>query len=274
MRLSQASQENPWTVPGVNGAATVPTHIRVSAGRTSPSRSGNKMLPQQEFDRLQSQLVQNHNSLDSLPIIGASSAASQTVVASIARVKFAQDAAVLAYLVAHWIDPTDSSIKMKELGPYKAVGTRQEFNLVDEGLPDGATVRFSSYVVGVGEYENDLWFKIDGPFIAHDDFQVGAISHVKYVQNAAVSAYLLVRWIDPSDGITRSKDLGPWKAIATRENLSWRTKKSRRDHRDIVFKVDNSASQGAMFTQTGTAFQGFFTFEGLSLTSSVEDTKN
>ncbi|KAJ7034114.1 hypothetical protein C8F04DRAFT_1103126 [Mycena alexandri] len=317
MRLSQASQENPWTVPGVNGAATVPTHIRVS-DIAEQIRQQNVTI-QQEFDRLQSQLVQNHNSvldrLDSLPIIGASSAASQTVVASIARVKFAQDAAVLAYLVAHWIDPTDSSIKMKELGPYKAVGTRQEFNLVDEGLPDGATVRFSSYVVGVGEYENDLWFKIDGseshgaifrqtgtafkgwfqytgiyrPFIAHDDFQVGAISHVKYVQNAAVSAYLLVRWIDPSDGITRSKDLGPWKAIATREEFILADEEIPEGSSvqfasyvagvgeytsDIVFKVDNSASQGAMFTQTGTAFQGFFTFEGLSLTSSVEDTKN
>jgi hypothetical protein len=65
---------------------------------------------------------------------------SQQVVASIARVKCAQDAAVLGYLVTRWIDLTESSIKMKELGPYKVVGTRQEFNLVDEGLPDGATV--------------------------------------------------------------------------------------------------------------------------------------
>jgi hypothetical protein len=42
---------------------------------------------------------------------------------------------------------------------------------------------------------------------------------VKYIQNAAVSAYLITRWIDPRDGITRSKDLGPWKAIATQEEF-------------------------------------------------------
>ncbi|KAJ7895145.1 hypothetical protein B0H14DRAFT_659446 [Mycena olivaceomarginata] len=220
MRIPQESQENP---PAVNGAATVPTHVRVSdIAEQIRQQSG---TIQQEFDRLQNQLVQNHNAmlarcdtvgeichtflrysefvcrLDSLPIIGANSAASQQVVASIARVKYAQDAAVLGYLVARWTDPTDGSIKMKELGPYKAVGTRQEFNLVDEGLPDGATVRFSSYVAGVGEYENELWFKISGseshgatfrqtgtafkgwfqytglycPFIAHDDFQVGVM---------------------------------------------------------------------------------------------------
>ncbi|KAJ7839221.1 hypothetical protein B0H14DRAFT_1075136 [Mycena olivaceomarginata] len=161
MRIPQESQENP---PAVNGAATVPTHVRVSdIAEQIRQQSG---TIQQEFDRLQNQLVQNHNAMlarfDSLPIIGANSAASQQVVASIARVKYAQDAAVLGYLVARWIDLTDGSIKMKELGPYKAVGTRQEFNLVDEGLPDGATVRFSSYVAGVGEYENELWFKISG----------------------------------------------------------------------------------------------------------------
>jgi len=262
---------------------------------------------QQQLNRLENRMAQNHNEilarLDSLPVTSANSAASHKVVAPISRVKFAQDASVLAYLVAHWID-TDGSIKMKEIGPYKAVGTRQEFNLVDEGLPEGASVKFSSYVAGVGEYENEFWFRIDSSestgaafrqtgtafkgwfqytglyrfFTAHENLQVGAISHVKYIQNAAVSAYLLIRWTHPNDGIPRSKDLGPWKAIATREEFKL-VEEGIPDGSsvqfasyvagvgeytsDLVFKVDSSAFQGATFTQTGTAFKGFFTFEDL-----------
>ncbi|KAJ7651879.1 hypothetical protein B0H17DRAFT_1101893 [Mycena rosella] len=290
-RIPQESQENPWTVPVVTGTATVPSHI---SDITEQIGQQNATM-QREFNRL-------HARLDSLPITGANFPASQQVVTSIARVKYAQDAAVLAYLVAHWIDPNDGSIKLKELGPYKAVGMRQEFNLVDEGLPDGALVRLSSYVAGVGEYENNLWFRINGsesrgaifrqtgtafrgwfqytglyhPFIDHENFQVGAIAHVKYIQNAAVSAYLLARWIDPSDGSSHSKDLGPWKAIATQEEFNLVDEGIPEGSSvrfasnvagvgeytsDFVFKADSSASQGATFTQTGTAFKGFFTFE-------------
>ncbi|KAF7354310.1 hypothetical protein MVEN_01119400 [Mycena venus] len=294
-RIPQESEQKSWTIPVVPGTPTAPTHI---SDITEQIRQQNATM-QQEFNRI-------HARLDSLPMIRPNLAASQQVVASIARVKYAQDAAVLAYLVARWIDPNDhgGSIKMKELGPYKAVGTRQEFNLVDEGLPDGALVRLSSYVAGVGEYENGLWFKIDTskscgaifrqtgtafkgwfqytglyrPFIAHDNLQVHAIARVKYIQNAAVSAYLLTRWTHPSDGRIHSKDLGPWKAIGTQEEFNLVDEGIPEGSSvqfasnvagvgeytsDLVFKVDYSASQGATFTQTGTAFKGFFTFEDL-----------
>ncbi|KAF8191086.1 hypothetical protein K438DRAFT_1831198 [Mycena galopus ATCC 62051] len=230
-RITQESQESPVDIE----------HLREQ-----------NATMERQLNRLENRMVQNHNDilarLDSLPIISASSAASPQVVASISLVKYVQDAAVLANLVARWIDPTDGSMKMKEIGPYKAVGTRQEFNLMNEGLPNGASVRLSSYVVGVGEYEDALWFRIDSsesngaifrqtgtafkgwfqytglyrPFIAHDNVQaeVGAISRVKYIQNAAVSAYLLIRWIHPTEGIIRRRDLGPWKAIATQEEFN------------------------------------------------------
>ncbi|KAJ7757807.1 hypothetical protein DFH07DRAFT_819358 [Mycena maculata] len=289
-RIPQESQdsENPWNVPGITGISDI----------TEQTRQQNATM-QREFNRI-------HARLDSLQIIGANFPTSQQAVTSISRVKYAQDAAVLAYLVAHWIDPNDGSIKLKELGPYKAVGMRQEFNLVDEGVPDGALVRLSSYVAGIGEYENDLWFTINSsesrgaifrqtgtafkgwfqytglyhPFIAHDTLQAGAIAHVKYIQNAAVSAYLLARWIDPSDGSSHNKDLGPWKAIATQEEFNLVDEGIPEGSSvrfasnvagvgeytsDLVFKVDSSASQGATFTQTGTAFKGFFTFEDFHL---------
>jgi hypothetical protein len=44
---------------------------------------------------------------------------------------------------------------------------------------------------------------------------------VKYIQNAAVSAYLLTRWVDSSNSIIHSKDLDPWKAIATQEEFNF-----------------------------------------------------
>ncbi|KAJ6505493.1 hypothetical protein C8R45DRAFT_549939 [Mycena sanguinolenta] len=132
---------------------------------------------------------------------------------------------------------------MKELGPYMSVGTQQEFNLVDEGLPDGALVRLSSYVAWVGEYENSLlfrinssescgaifrqtgtafkgWFQYTGLYYRPLIAQVHAVARVKYIQNAAVSAYLLARWTDPSDSGTHSKDLGPWKTIGTQEEFN------------------------------------------------------
>lgn len=120
----------------------------------------------EEVNRLQNQLVENHSAmlarcgavierrltflrllcskivcrLDSLPISGTNSAASRQHVTSIARVQYVQHAAVLGYLVVRWIDPNDGSTKGLELGPYKAVSTQQEFNLVEEGIPEGASV--------------------------------------------------------------------------------------------------------------------------------------
>ncbi|KAJ6579220.1 hypothetical protein DFH09DRAFT_1147819 [Mycena vulgaris] len=320
-RIPQEPQENPWTVPVVAGPAAVPTHI---SDITEQIRQQNATI-QQEFTRLQNQLVENHSAvlarLDSLPINGANSAASRQGdrrYTSITRVKYVQDMAMLAYLVVRWIDPNDGSTKGKGLGPYKAVGTQQEFNLVDEGIPDGASVRFSSYVAGIGEYENDRWFTIDSscsqgvtfrqtgtafkgwfqciglyrPFIAHDNSQsAGTISRLKYLQNAAVLSYLIARWTDPTDGSSHSKDLGRWKAIATNEEFNLVDEGIPEGSsvkfascvagvgeypNDLVFTVDSSASEGALFRQTGTAFKGSFTLEDLyrSLPRSVDDIKN
>ncbi|KAJ6505447.1 hypothetical protein C8R45DRAFT_923724 [Mycena sanguinolenta] len=305
-RIPEESQkpeesQNPGTVPTETGPASVPTDI---LALTEQIREQNATI-QREFSRL-------HARLDS------DFTASQKVVPSIACVKYAQDAAVLAYLVAHWIDPDDRSKKMKQLGPYMLVGMQQEFNLVDEGLPDGAlvntlpeTVRLSSYVTWVGGVSSVMAVRSlyhcrqnmrtafgselmvpsragqfsDSPLIAHDNLQV----HVKYIQNAAVSAYLLARWTDPSDRSTHTKDLGLWKPIVTQEEFTLVDKGIPEGlsvkplftvrftsniagvgeyTSDLMFKVDRSASQGATFTQTGTAFKGFFTFEDLSTGSS------
>ncbi|KAJ7458287.1 hypothetical protein B0H11DRAFT_1924738 [Mycena galericulata] len=76
---------------------------------------------------------------------------------AISRVQYKQDALVSAYLMVQWVDPSDNSTHRKDLGPYKAIDTEEEFTLVDEGIPDGATVepsclivKFSSYVSGIG----------------------------------------------------------------------------------------------------------------------------
>ncbi|KAJ7108300.1 hypothetical protein C8R44DRAFT_803932 [Mycena epipterygia] len=303
-RIPQEPQENPRTVPVVAG---VPTDISDMAQHIK-QQSATMQHVVEEVNRLQNQLVENHSAmlarLDSLPISGINSAASRQGVTSIAWVQYVQHAAVLAYLVVRWIDPNDGSTKSKELGPYSAVGTQQEFNLVDEGIPEGASVKFSSYVVGIGEYENDLWFTVDNsgsqgatfrqtgtafkgwfqymglyrPSIPHGSLQAGTVARVKYVQNAAVSAYLIARWTDPNDGSSHSKELGPWKAIATEEEFNLVDEGISEGSsvqfascvagvgkypNDSVFTVDSSASQGAMFKQTGTAFKGSFTFQDL-----------
>ncbi|KAJ7918312.1 hypothetical protein B0H13DRAFT_1993269 [Mycena leptocephala] len=269
-RIPQEPQENPWTPVGTNTVATPPDISEITRQIGEQNATIQQVVG--EFNRLQNQLVENHSAmlarLDSLCMSGANSAASRQSVAPITRVKYIQDAAVLAYLIARWIDPNDGSTKTKELGPYKAV-------------------RLSSYVAGVGEYENELWFTVDGsgsqgatfrqtgttfkgwfqytglyrPFIAHDNVQAGAIARVKYVQNAAVSAYLLARWIDPSDGCSHSKDLGSWKAIATQEEFNL-VDEGIPEGSSVRF-ASNVAGVGVMFRQTGTAFKGFFTLEEL-----------
>ncbi|KAJ7272307.1 hypothetical protein C8J57DRAFT_1318288, partial [Mycena rebaudengoi] len=322
-RIPQEPQENSWTVPGAGGRAPVSIHFSDITEQIKQQTTS----MQQEFTRLQSQLVENHSAvlarLDSLPVSGANSVAAQRSdrqYTSIVRVKYVQDMAVLAYPVVRWVDPNDGSTKWKGLGPYKAVGTQQEFNLVDEKIPDGASVQFSSYVVGIGEYEHDRWFTIDSscsqgvtfrqsgtafkgwfqyiclyrPFIAQDNSQsAGAISRLKYLQNAAVLSYLIARWTDPNDGSAHRKDLGRWKAIATNEefNLAEEGIPDGSQVRfasyvagvgeypnDLVFTVDSSAPEGALFRQSGTAFKGSFALEDLyhgpeDLPRSVDDLK-
>ncbi|KAJ7778049.1 hypothetical protein DFH07DRAFT_1036567 [Mycena maculata] len=79
----------------------------------------------------------------------------------IATVKFQQDALVSAYLVVHWFNPSDGGSYQKQLGSWMAVDTQAEFNLANEGIPDGADVWFTSYVAAVGEYTNDVSFIAD-----------------------------------------------------------------------------------------------------------------
>ncbi|KAJ6564592.1 hypothetical protein B0H19DRAFT_80758 [Mycena capillaripes] len=250
-RIPQEPHENPWTVPlavGAVPATTIPTNI---SDLTEQIKQQNVTMQQVvgEFNRLQNQLVEDHSVvLSRLESLANSTALRQgdRRYTSIARVRYVQDAAVLAYLVIRWIDPNDGSTKRETLGQYKPVGTQQEYNLAGEGIPDGASVRLSSYVAGVGEYENDRWFTVDSsasqgvtfrqtgtafkgwfqytglyrPIIVHDNFQAGAISRLKYLQNAAVSAYIIARWTDPNDGSSHSKDLGPWKPIATQQEFN------------------------------------------------------
>ncbi|KAJ7171457.1 hypothetical protein C8R46DRAFT_1217019 [Mycena filopes] len=79
----------------------------------------------------------------------------------ISHVRFRQDAAVSAYILAKWLNPNDASAGHKDLGPWKAINTEETFSLQDEGIPEGVLVHFNSYVSAVGEYENDHWFIVD-----------------------------------------------------------------------------------------------------------------
>ncbi|KAJ7642075.1 hypothetical protein FB45DRAFT_1000484 [Roridomyces roridus] len=188
---------------------------------------------QREFDRFNAKL-------DALPILGSA----QKVLLVISRIKFVQDAAVMACPVAHWMDPHDRTIRTKELGSYKPVSTRSEYSLADEGLPDGVLVRFSSYVAGIGEYESTLWFKIRHSESCGANFrQTGtafkgwinytglyytldsqlqtqaSIARVKFIQNAAVSVCLLARWTD-ADGTLHTKNLGPYKPLGAHQEFN------------------------------------------------------
>ncbi|KAJ7458286.1 hypothetical protein B0H11DRAFT_2061574 [Mycena galericulata] len=78
----------------------------------------------------------------------------------ISRVRYRQDAAVSAQLVVQWIDPKDKRRHKENFGHCKPIATQDEFTLVDAGIPDGAMVKFSSYVSAIGDYENDRWFKV------------------------------------------------------------------------------------------------------------------
>ncbi|KAJ6558793.1 hypothetical protein DFH09DRAFT_1365035 [Mycena vulgaris] len=128
--------------------------------------------------------------------------------------------------------------------------------------------------------------------------QADAIARVQYIQDAAVSAYLIARWTDSSDGSSHSKDLGPWQSIGGQEELRlvdagipdgasvqfasyvagvggarplpspprWADNIAtciQEYNNDRVFTVNSSVAKGAMFRQTGTAFKGWFTYEDL-----------
>ncbi|KAJ7089964.1 hypothetical protein C8R44DRAFT_892146 [Mycena epipterygia] len=184
---------------------------------------------------------------------------------AISHVKFRQDAAVSAYIIAKWLDPKDVKPGQKDLGPWKAIDTEETFSLKDEGIPDGALIHFASYVSAVGEYENDHWFKVDysagkgadfrqtgtafkgwfdytGLFdffrngrlldhsaqwnhpvytgVAHGNFMSDSIATVKFQQDAAVSAYLVVHWVDPRDNSAHQKELGSWMDIGTQAEFN------------------------------------------------------
>ncbi|KIM74492.1 hypothetical protein PILCRDRAFT_92560 [Piloderma croceum F 1598] len=83
-----------------------------------------------------------------------------TVLTKIAGVKYCQDAAVSAYIIVKWLGDNGKQFS-KDLGPWKPINTEGQFVLIDEGIPDGAWVNFSSYVSAVGEYTYDTWFEHD-----------------------------------------------------------------------------------------------------------------
>ncbi|KIM74493.1 hypothetical protein PILCRDRAFT_14392 [Piloderma croceum F 1598] len=78
----------------------------------------------------------------------------------ISDVRFKQDAAVSAYIIVYWLG-SDGKQHSKDLGPWKAINTEEQFILKDKDVPDGTLVNFSSYVSGVGEYKSDTWFTHD-----------------------------------------------------------------------------------------------------------------
>ncbi|KAJ7681048.1 hypothetical protein DFH06DRAFT_1164912 [Mycena polygramma] len=159
-RISQETHGN---------ARIVPVEARPAASSTNLASITEQLNQQnaavhEEYNRLQTQLAENQSAvlarLDSLPILTvANPAASQ--YGSIACVRYVQDAAVLAYPIVRWIDPNDGCTKNKALGSYSPVGIQEEFNLMEEGIPDGTSATLSSYVAGVGEYTSDRWFKVD-----------------------------------------------------------------------------------------------------------------
>ncbi|KAJ7669912.1 hypothetical protein DFH06DRAFT_1320948 [Mycena polygramma] len=50
--------------------------------------------------------------------------------------------------------------------------------------------------------------------------QYGSIACVRYVQDAAVLAYPIVRWIDPNDGCTKHKALGSYSPVGIQEEFN------------------------------------------------------
>jgi hypothetical protein len=59
---------------------------------------------------------------------------------AISDVKFRQDAAVSAYLKVYWINDNGKT-ESKDLGPWKPINTEEQFNLLNEGVPNGVMVR-------------------------------------------------------------------------------------------------------------------------------------
>jgi len=86
--------------------------------------------------------------------------AGRAALTKIGGVRFRQDAAVSAYIKVYWVGDS-GKIHSKDLGPWKPIGTEEQFVLTDEGIPKGTKVKFSSYVSGVGEYTNGTWYEHD-----------------------------------------------------------------------------------------------------------------
>ncbi|KAJ7458285.1 hypothetical protein B0H11DRAFT_2061561 [Mycena galericulata] len=212
--------------------------------------------------------------------------------------------------MVQWIDPKNQRRHKETFGYCKPIATQEEFTLVDAGIPDGAMVKFSSYVWAIGEYENDRWFKVkksvsegasfrqtgtafkgwfeyagsynfpSGKFLAdlsRGTIKAGSIARVQYCQDAAVSAYLFVDWIDPEDESRHTKHFLPYKPVGTRKEFRLVDEgipdgsmvrfssyvAAVGEYQDNNwFKLDKSGSTGATFRQTGTAFKGWFEYIG------------
>ncbi|KAJ7315821.1 hypothetical protein DFH08DRAFT_820392 [Mycena albidolilacea] len=95
----------------------------------------------------------------------------------ISRVKFRQDAAVSAYLIAKWINPQDNKEVSKDLGPWKDVGTEETFSLKDEGIPDGVLVNICSIVAGKAADRSGFLDPLRFICLCH---RGGIISHLEY----------------------------------------------------------------------------------------------
>ncbi|KAF5309538.1 hypothetical protein D9619_012316 [Psilocybe cf. subviscida] len=116
------------------------------------------------------------------------------VASAIKCVKFRQNAAVSAYIKATWkMGPTSQisdietskpqteaggesemdEVRSVKLGKFKPIATEETFELANYGIPNGAQVRFTSHVWGVGEYssEEDQWFIHDATATKGADFR-------------------------------------------------------------------------------------------------------
>ncbi|KAJ7669868.1 hypothetical protein DFH06DRAFT_1179346 [Mycena polygramma] len=152
-RISQElhRHDNPWTIPAEARPADHPTDLQPNQENAA------------EFSRPQTEGAENESAVLATRLHSLMSAANPIAsqFTSIARVRYVQDAAVMAYPIVRWIDPNDGCTKNKALSSLSGVNTQAEFNLVEEGIPDGTTATLSSYVAGVGEYTSDRWFKVD-----------------------------------------------------------------------------------------------------------------
>ncbi|KAJ6476656.1 hypothetical protein C8R47DRAFT_1323494 [Mycena vitilis] len=287
--MTQISQEprphhNPWTIPAAARPVAVDHPTALQPHQENVYTAG--------FNWPQTEGAENVRSA-ALATSAANINPVASNYASIARVRYVQDAAVMAYPIIRWIDPNDGFTKNKALGSLNGVNTQADFNLVDEGVPNGTSATLSSYVAGVGEYPSDRWFKVDssssqgvtfrqtgsafkGWFqymglyrreITNDNSQANAIARLTYLQKAAVSAYPIARWTNPTDGTSHTTHLGSWKAIGMQEEFDLIAEGIPEGstvqfssyvagvgeynvRQDLGFTVNTTAPHGALFRQT------------------------